>query len=68
VDVSKVDTVQTAMLSHLVYAARRLDKRNSKVILVGASESLIDMLRMCRLENVIHVEGNSASNEFAESL
>lgn len=64
VDLSKVDTVQTAMLSHLVYASRRLNKRNCKVILVGPSEAMVDMVKMCRLDKLIQVETKSIADEF----
>lgn len=68
VDVSKVDTIQTSMLSHLVYASRRLGKQNSKVILVGPSESLVDLLRACRLDKLIQVESKSIADEYAATL
>ena len=64
VDLSKVDTVQTAMLSHLVYASRRLNKRNCKVILVGPSEAMVDMVKMCRLDKLIQVEAKPIAEEF----
>ena len=68
VDLSKVDTVQTAILSHLVYASRRLNKRNSKVILVGPSEALIDMVKMCRLDKLIQVETKSFADDSEEQF
>jgi len=68
VDVSKVDTIQTSMLSHLVYASRRLDKQNNKVILVGPSESLVDLLRACRLDKLIQCESKTLAHDYVASL
>ena len=68
VDVSKVDTVQTAILSHLVSASRRLNKQNNKVILVGPSESLVALLTICRLEKLIQVETKWDANPSEEKF